>query len=485
LPGGYTNWGRYAQLTGQAILPVALWLLWESAAPSRALPLAGAPARLSRVRLLRMVQRVGARLRNSPTLRQAFPPGALRLAAVSGFALAGMTLAYYRMPFFYAAFAAVWLLSWVLPRLGSNWLWGGQVLTRLAVVGLAGVGFLLPWLPRLFSSKLAVYAEGGLSGSAVSVVVAELYPWRELFLHVPVSLLGLSVLAALLALLRREWLVGALPLWFALLPLYVASQGLGFPGANMLQSFTIIIALYIPISLLLGWLLAYAQQALQVHLERLDEHPAWQRMLARSPLATSAAQNRPASLPSLGAILSDAVLAALVLALAFPGALAQRLEVQPASFALVTHPDRAAMEWIKANTPPESIFLVEGYSIYNGTSVVGSDAGWWLPVFTGRGNSIPPQYALFSEAPVREGYTQKVIGLAAALEQSLPGEPPAVQAICDLNITHVYIGQRQGQVGFGARQLFTAEAVENSPLFQRIYAQDRVRIYTFNRSGCR
>ncbi|RPH89717.1 MAG: hypothetical protein EHM75_01855, partial [Desulfobacteraceae bacterium] len=30
LPAGYVNWGRYAQLAGQAILPVAIWLVWKT-----------------------------------------------------------------------------------------------------------------------------------------------------------------------------------------------------------------------------------------------------------------------------------------------------------------------------------------------------------------------------------------------------------------------------------------------------------------------
>ena len=29
VPGFYSNWGRYAQLAGQTVLPVALWLTWD------------------------------------------------------------------------------------------------------------------------------------------------------------------------------------------------------------------------------------------------------------------------------------------------------------------------------------------------------------------------------------------------------------------------------------------------------------------------
>ncbi len=30
MPAFYVNWGRYAQLAGQTILPVAFWLIWEA-----------------------------------------------------------------------------------------------------------------------------------------------------------------------------------------------------------------------------------------------------------------------------------------------------------------------------------------------------------------------------------------------------------------------------------------------------------------------
>ena len=35
-----------------------------------------------------------------------------------------------------------------------------------------------------------------------------------------------------------------------------------------------------------------------------------------------------------------------------------------------------------------------GFTIYNNTSGVGSDAGWWLSLLTDRENTMPPQYAV-------------------------------------------------------------------------------------------
>ena len=77
MPAFYVNWGRYAQLAGQVVLPIAIWLLWDFLEPKRL----------------------------------SWP--AYGLACVS---LAGLALSYYRMPFYYAVFVLAWLLLWALPR---------------------------------------------------------------------------------------------------------------------------------------------------------------------------------------------------------------------------------------------------------------------------------------------------------------------------------------------------------------------------------
>ena len=70
---------------------------------------------------------------------------------------------------------------------------------------------------------------------------------------------------------------------------------------------------------------------------------------------------------------------------------------------MVTKPDRQAMTWIREHTPAQAKFLVEGFRIYGGRSVVGSDAGWWIPLLADRANTMPPQYALLNETPIISG----------------------------------------------------------------------------------
>lgn len=410
LPAGFLNWGRYAQLTGQVILPAAAWFTWSL---------------LDEQRL------------------------SLRKAVILAATLVGMLLHYYRMGFNYALFVPVLLLiewkTW-LPR------WKA-VLPGLALAAVLTVLLTTPWLVRVSGSSLSIAVEGSLTAvTPLEDVLQDLSAWQEAGQYLPPLLLGLAGLGLLAGLLRRRWMSAGLAVWFALLAAVRAGTLINLPAANMMQSFAVIIALYIPLGLLAGG--------------ALGEFCAWLDRTARSVRWGRAA-----------ALL-------LMLAAALYGAYTLR-RPPPGSFALVQSPDLRAMDWISAHTPAEARFLVEGYRIYGGTSVVGSDAGWWIPIFTGRANTMPPQYLLMNEVPDPADYSQRVVKLAERLETSSPDSPEGLRALCDEQITHVYIGQTQGLTGYGASQLFTLQELAESPAFRPVYGQDQVRIYEFDRSRCK
>ncbi|NUM45629.1 MAG: hypothetical protein HUU38_13065 [Anaerolineales bacterium] len=412
LPAYYVNWGRYSQLTGQVILPVALWLAWKTLEAD------------------------------------AFD---WKKVLISGLALAGMTLSYYRMPFFFAGFVVILLLGWGLP----SWrfqlrAWGAMIL-RLGGVGLIGVGLFLPWADGLLGGNLGDFVVAGVvKTQQAEVVLRDFETWRTVPLYYPKWALGLSGLAFLLALVRKKWLVVLLPVWLGLLPLYILGQLVNMPGANMIQNFTVQIALYLPIAFLIGELLAWGT--------------AWSNA-------------RWKGVGAWGATL-------LVLFL-LGSALKSQLNIvnQPLS-AIVTVPDLRAMAWIQTHTPPDARFLVEGFRIYGGTSAVGADAGWWIPLLTGRKNTMPPQYPMFTEQSVPPDYSKQVVELVKVLEETSPTDPPWQAALCAAGVTHAYFGQQQGQAGVGVPQLFSPEELEGLGVFERVYFEDRVRIYAFDRAGC-
>jgi hypothetical protein len=414
LPAVYVNWGRFAQLAGQAVLPVALWLLWESID------------------------------REKWSLRSEWP----RLL-LAGLALTGMVLSYYRMPFYYATFVVILLLFWGLPKWRvhlKNW---GQALLRLSIIGLVGILFFLPWGLRLIGGNLAGAMEAGVTaGAPAARVLAEFDVFRTITDYIPVFSLGIAAIAILWGLVRKNWLAASLPLWFVLLSGYRLGASLKFPGANMLQAFAILIAVYLPAALLLGWLFG--------EIMRLAE-----------------------KIPSRWVLAGASGL--IILAAAWFG-WQQRLLLDLPRYQLVTSADLRVMDWIEGNTPAEANFLVQSF-VY-GRTAAGSDAGWWLPLLAQRANMLPPQYAQFNETSQPSDYTQQVVDLVAGLQDHPVAEPESLAALCEWGITHIYHGQGQGQVGGPGALYQPAELLAQPDLFTRIYHQDRVSIFSLNPEAC-
>lgn len=411
LPGMYVNWGRYAQLSGQVVLPAAMLLTWDLAAAERR---------------------------------------GWRLAVLLGVVVAGMALCYYRMAFFYVAFVGVLLLCWGLPTWRLSWrAWLGG-LAWLALAGATTAVLFAPWAITVSTSQLAAtIGEAAVLGTPLDYVRSDYASWQLLGQYMPTALLAASALAVGWGLFRREWMLPGLALWSGLLAGYMASSLIGVPGAVMLQSFSVMIATYIPVALACGWLAG----AIVGALGRLG--------------------------PRAAGLIPAAALAALAL---WGGV--QQLRIVDPFYIIVTRPDTKAMGWIAEATPPEARFLVHGFDVYAGTTVVGADAGWWIPLLAGRANTMPPQYALANERPEPPDYTQRLVGLVQGLRAAPPATDEGMRILCDWGITHLYNGQGQGAVGTTAQPLFTPAELDASPHFTRQYAEDRVSVYSFDRQVC-
>jgi hypothetical protein len=282
------------------------------------------------------------------------------------------------------------------------------------------------------------------------LVLADYAVWNNLAQYVPPLVLAIALLAFVWSLAQRRWEVSALSIWVAVLAAIVAGRLIHLPGSNMMQSFAILIALYMPVGLLAGWLIGQ--------------------------LVVWVEQRRAA--------VGSAMAAVFIVSGAAWGAWDQRLIEQPTIYAMVSRPDIRAMAWIRSHVPEEARFLVEGFRIFDGRSAVGSDAGWWIPMLAGRANSMPPQYALMNEKPLDAGYSKRVVELIAHLERTAPSSPLGAQLLCEWGITYVYVGQLQGLASMQKTQLYSPEELESSPYFGRVYNHDRVSIFELDSSTC-
>jgi hypothetical protein len=421
MPMAYVNWGRYPQLAGQMILPVALWLWWSAAER-------------------------GDRY-------------AWAIALLAGIATAGMTLTYYRMPYYFAAFILPWLALSAL----AQWRFDGKRWLRSAGLALVagGILFLLvgPWLPNVLGGRLATAVASGMQvPSAWERVKTEYLIWRDIDLYVPAFLRYLFIIGFLWSLVRRQWRATLVGLWAAGLAGLVATRLIQLPGAEQMQNFSVLIALYMPVGLLVGWFVGDLVEWLAARAKTAPalKWGAWGR----------------------------AGFSGFLLAAGLVGFVKQMGVVDPA-YALVDPADEVAMRWIKENTPPDAVFVVNGFLIYDGYLAAGSDAGWWIPLLAGRQNTMPPQYALFNETESIPGYGRAVVDLVATLEEDPPTTRVGLRALCNFGVTHVYIGQGQGRIAMEVLDPYLDPAeLADSDDFELQYHQDRVWIFSLGDGTC-
>lgn len=226
MPAFYFNWGRYAQLAGQVILPVVMWMTWEvldSASPARA---------------------------------RSLPWAKIGLAAA---ALCGMVMTQYRTPFFYLTYLLACLIGWWLPawRLdGRRWAQAGLRLGLLAGMSLV---LFIPWGARMLAGNIDQVAVNNASPAVLKEQMFTAYQeWRNLFQIVPAGVVWACLAGWVWGVARRQWQVISLGVWVPCLASVYAWSYFGVPGATQVAPFAVVISLYIPAGLVFGWLVGQA-----------------------------------------------------------------------------------------------------------------------------------------------------------------------------------------------------------------------------------
>ncbi|HKP51560.1 MAG TPA: hypothetical protein VJ183_02800 [Chloroflexia bacterium] len=431
MPAYYVNWGRYTQLAGLVLLPVAM------------------------VMLVRIVRRDAKGYE----------------VALAAFCIAGLVVVHYRILIFYALFIAA-LAGWYLV---SNLRERDVLIKGLVRVGLAVGAALIataPWLWNLYTNYFWGLVDRLSSVSPEYIASYNAFENFQFYAGRVLPLLGLSgVLVALVHIfLRMRRPVGTANvggekdgLAPALAALTVASWAVLIVGSiwivpGAIGSFAAAITLYLPLSALGGYAIAWLIEKVALRLK--------------------------VSLPRLSlALLLVAPLAALVMGTWHVS--------DPARFSYVRDEDIKAFEWIKEKTPQESKFLISSEISYAGRGVTASDAGMWLPLLAERPVSLPALSSwsehpvdpeLFTNARQLGAYTQpgsdpeirRLVALGTVPAPLPPDDPELLALMQRLGITHVYSGTAGGA---SKQRLDVAAMRRDSCHYNLLYSASGVYVF--------
>jgi hypothetical protein len=416
MPMFYVNWGRYTQLAGQVILPVAVWVIWNTLTPG---PL------------------------SSPKEAPKGRGESIGMLTIGCVALGGLALTHYRVLIFAVIFLAT---LWILYARRET---TRPMLLKTFWVG-AGAGLLfLPWFVRVFGGRILQIFAHQMTTSAAMAVEAnpQLGGTGNISMYLP-SILWLALPVVIgFGMWRREKNLILICLWWYANLLAANPYWLGLPGAGVLDSFTVFIAAYIPAGIIVGAAAGW-----------LDDRK----------ITAPGQQSKIHTAFSLGVVI-------LLIGAGFWGARQGLNEVQPSKFSLVTRPDILAATWIQENTAPEARLLVNSLPAFGNSVIVGSDGGWWLPLLTRQQTTVPPINYTFEQDPW-PGYRDQINALTFEIQAKGIQNPDVLSQLKDRGISYVYVGQLQGQVNSGG-PLFTVEQLLADPSFRLVYHQDRVWIF--------
>jgi hypothetical protein len=407
MPAYYVSWGRYTQLAGLLILPVPvafMKMIFEKKAESPAHP-----------------------------GKWTIP---LCLASLSA---AGLLLVHYRAAAFLAALLVAYSVSLffdrqrlVRPVLGR---FTAQVLVTGSLLFLGTVLMTLPWMGEVILDRIVPAFS---KGNVVPDQPFADFSWRLLVAGNGTYTLWLAGLGILLGMAFRKRFVMAVLLWVGLLFLLANLGALALPGREIINNTSVVITLFMPISLLGGYAISRSTAGVE-----------W--VLLKREVG-----NRPL-------VLFRIVLFLAGLGLSLIGA-RQLFPLLNQTTYLFRVADRPALAWIEQNIPQEEVILINpfnwGYGLY-----AGNDGGAWISALSGQPTLPPPViYGFGDKAEIRR--VNKVC--AQVLQHGAnPDELWALMQEADLH--YVYTGVRGGPI--------SPSALLSSPLFDMLYAADGAYVF--------
>lgn len=219
-PMFYTNWGRYTQVAGQAMLPVLVWLAWE------------ATEGYSR---------------------------SVRAWILIGVVWTSLALTHYRIFLLGLLFLLI-LLIWFIaqkPRL--------QYFVGYLTAGLTGAILLAPWLINVYGGKLMSDLTSKITPTAAAGDVWEQYNVMPSFLDFHPFILWLLFILIFAWAVWKHDRGGVWVGWWAFLALVATNPAwFGLTGSGIISNFALLIMAYFWISLMIAAGLGYVLEKLRI-----------------------------------------------------------------------------------------------------------------------------------------------------------------------------------------------------------------------------
>jgi hypothetical protein len=312
-------------------------------------------------------------------------------------------------------------------------------LLKLRLLLVTGFGILIIIMPTLWDA-VASFLDTRLAPSA-PLDPAErqqllenyyLFPLNSLsYLVAPIWLLLISALASLVGLLTRNTLTRIHLTWTFLMVLIGNLYLLNIPALRLTNMGTVLIMLYIPMSVIIG-------AGLEECLHRLPHK-----------------FSRPAKAVFIASILVAGLLAART-----------RASAVEAYRHFVTDQDIIAMQWIDRNIPADATFAINTY-FWLPHFAHGTDAGYWIPYFT--------QREIVTTAMLSDGlpsdYRERAQARSEAAE-ALESDLAAIDTLRNLGVEYIYIGANGDFSGPGLQ----VDNLIQSDAIKLLYSQSETAI---------
>jgi len=381
MPAYYTSWGRYTQLAGTLILPVALALVFK---------LIQTESDITKQSYLREL------------IRENW--GALLLASI---ACAGLLLTHYRVSAFLACLLFAYLLTNLVRSVRDPGRWKGilREFMIITLVGTIAILLTLPWWPAtIVTLFVPQFVLKGVRTPAFND-----FAWRYLNSALGSYALALSTLGLIWGIIRRRWFTLTLILWICIL-FFTANLGaLSLPGRGFINNTSVQILLFMPISALCGYLLSWIIRN-------------WEKFISSKWIYVYRY-----SLVVIGIVI------------AIIGARTLIPILNPVTM-LFREADYPAMIFIRENIPVEETILINpfawGYGIF-----AGNDGGFWITPIAGR-RSLPPPVLYGMGKLTEDGKKIPEISHQVIDYRNQPDELHAY--LLDQGIHYIYIGVRGG-----------------------------------------